>query len=143
MNNNWLPWELLQRERPHDWRIQRTAPKKTWLKHVEEDVKNQRLAISKARDIITGTDSSVLVKRTATSPSARYGLKKKKDWTKIREAVVFAKHQVLTVADVATIIRIISIEAIKKELLLIKEQKCFSSSSYKARTVLTTYRLQK
>ncbi|CAF1309316.1 unnamed protein product [Didymodactylos carnosus] len=33
--------------------MQRTAPKKTWIKHIDEDLKPQRISTGEARDIAT------------------------------------------------------------------------------------------
>ncbi|KAG2456027.1 GBRA1 protein, partial [Polypterus senegalus] len=51
MDENRLPHQLLWRERPTQWRIQRTAPKKTWLKQIEDDIRNRRINLDQARTI--------------------------------------------------------------------------------------------
>ncbi|XP_023231892.1 uncharacterized protein LOC111631815 [Centruroides sculpturatus] len=49
MDINRIPHQLLFRQRPTLWKIQHSAPKKTWTKHVEEDLKNQRLDLNQAK----------------------------------------------------------------------------------------------
>uniref|UniRef100_A0A914W8L9 Reverse transcriptase domain-containing protein n=1 Tax=Plectus sambesii TaxID=2011161 RepID=A0A914W8L9_9BILA len=51
MNDHRLPRRLLWRQRPPEWKIQRAAPKKTWLKCVEEDLRPQRLSPEGAKKI--------------------------------------------------------------------------------------------
>lgn len=53
MNNNRLPHRLLFRTRPTQWKIQRAAPRKTWLQQVETDIKKKRLNTSEARTLAT------------------------------------------------------------------------------------------
>ena len=50
MSTNRLPYKLLWREKPDHWRVQRAAPKKTWLKNIKEDLKNQRMNINVAKN---------------------------------------------------------------------------------------------
>ena len=53
MNNNRLPHRLLFRTRPQQWKIRRAAPRKTWRKQVEEDLKKRRLNLDEARALAT------------------------------------------------------------------------------------------
>ena len=50
MSSNWLPYKLLWREKPDHWRVQWASPKKTWLKNIKEDLKNQRMNINVAKN---------------------------------------------------------------------------------------------
>lgn len=42
MNNTHLPYKQLWRERPAHWKLQPAAPKKTWIKHIEEDLRSPK-----------------------------------------------------------------------------------------------------
>ena len=53
MDESRLPYRSLWRERPEQWKIERTAPKKTWIKQIEEDLRNQRLSLDDARSTAT------------------------------------------------------------------------------------------
>jgi hypothetical protein len=46
-----LPYQLLWRTRPSQWKIIRTAPKKIWSKQVENDLANRRLTLRDAKNI--------------------------------------------------------------------------------------------
>jgi CRISPR/Cas system CSM-associated protein Csm2 small subunit len=78
MNTSRLPHKLLWRKRPVHWRIQRAAPKKTWLKHIEEDLRNQRLTTDEARNIATNRQEwqrIVNERRNPAAPTAAYWLR--------------------------------------------------------------------
>ena len=78
MNTSRLPHKLLWRERPVHWRVQRAAPKKTWLKQVEADLKNQRLTINEARIIATDRQEWKRIvndARNSAAPTAAYWLR--------------------------------------------------------------------
>ena len=78
MSTHRLPYRLLWRKRPQSWRVQRSAPKKTWLKNVEEDLKSQRLSIDEAR-VIAGDRQEwrrvVNAVRDPVAPTAAYWLR--------------------------------------------------------------------
>jgi hypothetical protein len=48
MNSDRLPNALLWRQRPNNWRIRRKAPRKTWLKQIEDDLRTCRLSPEQA-----------------------------------------------------------------------------------------------
>ncbi|CAM4528368.1 unnamed protein product [Leuciscus chuanchicus] len=78
MSGSRLPHQLLWHDRPSQWRIQRTAPKKTWLKQVEEDIRNRRINIHDART--TALDRPAWKRlvneiRQPLVPTAAYGLR--------------------------------------------------------------------
>jgi hypothetical protein len=78
MNINRLPHKLLWHKRPVHWRVQRAAPKKTWLKHVEEDLKNQRLTTDEARNFATDRQEWKRIVndiRNPAAPTAAYWLR--------------------------------------------------------------------
>ena len=73
-----LPHRLLWRERPVQWRIKRTAPKKTWVKQIEEDLKNRRLSLDDARNTATdrqGWKRLMNEVRAPPAPTAAYWLR--------------------------------------------------------------------
>ncbi|CAF1031833.1 unnamed protein product [Didymodactylos carnosus] len=53
MNGSRLPHRLLWKTRPAQWKVQRSAPKKTWIKQAEENPKNRRLNLDEARNLAT------------------------------------------------------------------------------------------
>ena len=78
MNDNRLPRKLLWRDRPTEWRIQRSAPKKTWLKNIEDDLKNQRLSAIEARDVAKNRQEWKRIVngvRDPAAPTAAYWLR--------------------------------------------------------------------
>ena len=50
-----LQWfgRMSRSEKPDHWRVQRAAPKKTWLKNIKEDLKNQWMNLNIAKNIAT------------------------------------------------------------------------------------------
>lgn len=49
INTNRRPYKIMSRERPHHWRVQHAAPKKTWIKQIEEDLQSQGLTVDEAK----------------------------------------------------------------------------------------------
>lgn len=49
MNEQRLPYRLLWRHWPVKWKVQLKAPKKTWAKQIEADLKNQRFNLPDAK----------------------------------------------------------------------------------------------
>ena len=70
MGTNRLPHRLLWKQRPAQWRIQRTAPKKTWTKQVEEDLKNRRIDLNHARTIATDRKAWKAITKQVRNPAA-------------------------------------------------------------------------
>ena len=75
MTTNQLPYRLLWRKRPTQWKMERPAPKKTWNKQIEEDLRNQRLSLDNAK--ITATDRQAWKQlinriRSPLAPTATY-----------------------------------------------------------------------
>ena len=50
MNPHCLPYRLLWRTPLTEWKTQRNAPKKTWMKHIEEDLAKHRLNLTEAKE---------------------------------------------------------------------------------------------
>uniref|UniRef100_A0A914XBV3 Reverse transcriptase domain-containing protein n=1 Tax=Plectus sambesii TaxID=2011161 RepID=A0A914XBV3_9BILA len=78
MNDDRLPRRLLWCQRPPEWKIQRAAPKKTWLKCVEEDLRPQRLSAKGAKNIAAdqqGWKNIVNEVQDPVAPTAAYWLR--------------------------------------------------------------------
>ena len=78
MNNNRLPHRLLYRIRPTQWKIQRTAPKKTWIKQIEDDLTNRRLNLEEAKNLAKDRQAwKQLINelRNPLTPTAAYWLR--------------------------------------------------------------------
>lgn len=45
-----LPHKLFWRDRPTHWKIQKTAPKKTWKQQIEDDLKKRRINLQQAKN---------------------------------------------------------------------------------------------
>ena len=78
MSTNRLPYKLLWREKPDHWRVQRAAPKKTWLKNIKEDIKNQQMNIKVAKNIAMDRQKWKNIVNSAknpTAPTAAYWLR--------------------------------------------------------------------
>ncbi|MGH0144585.1 UNVERIFIED_CONTAM: hypothetical protein FKN15_052325 [Acipenser sinensis] len=74
------PYQLLWRKRPTEWKVQRAAPKKTWSKQIEEDLKNRRSTLCDAKAIAMDRKAweSVLSEvRNPAAPTVAYGLRRK------------------------------------------------------------------
>ncbi|RXM30605.1 RNA-directed DNA polymerase from mobile element jockey [Acipenser ruthenus] len=79
------PYQLLWRKCPTEWKVQRAAPKKTWSKQIEEDLKKRRSTLCDAKAIAMDREAwkSVLSEvRNPAAPIAAYGL-----WRKPRPIV--------------------------------------------------------
>ena len=70
MDESRLPYRSLWRERPEQWKIERTAPKKTWIKQIEEDLRNQRLSLDDARSTATDRQTWKRLMREIRDPLA-------------------------------------------------------------------------
>ena len=78
MSDSRLPRKLLWRVRPAQWKIQRSAPKKTWIKQVEEDVQKRRLSLSEAKQEAEDRNQwrqFITDIRQPLAPTAAYGLR--------------------------------------------------------------------
>ena len=76
MNAKRLPHQLLWRDRPTQWRILRTAPRKTWLHQIKDDLKRRRLTLDRARTLAEDRKlwrDSVILSHVA--PTAAYWLR--------------------------------------------------------------------
>ena len=78
MSESRLPHGLLWKQRPAQWKIQQTAPKKTWIKQIEKDLRNRRLTLDDARN--TATDRRAWKRfmddiRVPMAPTAAYWLR--------------------------------------------------------------------
>ena len=45
MKEKRFPYRGLWKSRPNQWKIQRTAPKKNWIKQIQNYIKNKRLSL--------------------------------------------------------------------------------------------------
>jgi len=73
-----LPHGLLWKHRPAQWKIQRTAPKKTWIKQIEEDLRPRRLTLDDAKNIAMDRQAWKRLMneiRDPTAPTAAYWLR--------------------------------------------------------------------
>ena len=70
MSTNRLPHKLLWRAKPDHWRVQRAAPKKTWLRNIEEDLKNQRIDINVAKNTAMDRQKWKTIVNGAKNPAA-------------------------------------------------------------------------
>ncbi|KAK6032379.1 reverse transcriptase [Ostertagia ostertagi] len=78
MGHDRIPNMLLWRRRPAQWKVQRTAPKKTWLKQVEEDLRALRCSVEHARCIAANRPEwrhFIQGVRTPMAPTAVYWLR--------------------------------------------------------------------
>ncbi|KAK6041872.1 hypothetical protein COOONC_17176 [Cooperia oncophora] len=78
MGHDRIPNMLLWRKRPAQWKVQRTAPKKTWLKQVEEDLRALRCSVEHARRIAANRPEwrhFIQGVRTPMAPTAVYWLR--------------------------------------------------------------------
>ena len=57
-------------KKPDHWRVQRAAPKKTWLRNIEEDLKNQRMNINVAKNIAMDHQKWKNIVNSAKNPAA-------------------------------------------------------------------------
>ena len=77
MSTDQLPRKLLWRERPTHWKVQRTAPKKTWTRQIEEDLKSHRLNLSQARQLASDRNKwkATVMEPSNKAPTAAYWLR--------------------------------------------------------------------
>ena len=70
MNPSRLPYQVLWRTRPETWKIQPTAPKKTWLKQVQSDLSRHRLNPNEAKDLAMDRKQWTKIVREVPDPVA-------------------------------------------------------------------------
>ncbi|EYB84083.1 hypothetical protein Y032_0323g2491 [Ancylostoma ceylanicum] len=70
MDTTRLPGSLLWRKRPTQWKVQRAAPKKTWIKQVEADLKTLRCSIVEAKIIAANRQEWKRVVQAIRTPVA-------------------------------------------------------------------------
>lgn len=79
MDTDRLPHQLLWRQRPIAWKVQKSAPKKTWTKQIEDDLKNRRLSLAEAKDTALDREawkSTMNDVRLPAAPTATYNLRR-------------------------------------------------------------------
>ncbi|EYC15731.1 hypothetical protein Y032_0036g3328 [Ancylostoma ceylanicum] len=70
MNPIRLPHSLLWRKRPTQWKVQRAAPKKTWMKLVKENLKTLQCSIVEAEIITENRQERERVVQAIVTPVA-------------------------------------------------------------------------
>ena len=79
MNPHRLPHRLLWRSRATGWKVQRNAPKKTWLKIIEEDLARHRLSPVEAKERALNKQQWKVITRNVingvVAPTAAYWLR--------------------------------------------------------------------
>ena len=79
MSANRIPQRILWGERPQQWRVQRLAPKKTWTKQLEADLKNRRVTVEDAKVIAMDRKAWKALSaevRNPPAPTTSYWLRK-------------------------------------------------------------------
>ena len=78
MDEHRFPYRPLWRRRPQQWKIQRSAPKKTWLKQIEDDLRNRRISVIEAKQMaLNRTTWRTVIRevRQPLAPTAAYWLR--------------------------------------------------------------------
>lgn len=70
MDPSRYPHGLLWLTRPTDWRVHRNAPKKTWMKQIQDDLKALRLDLEQARTIALDRKAWKIIVGQAREPAA-------------------------------------------------------------------------
>ena len=80
MKEKRFPYRALWKSRPNQWKIQRTAPKKTWIKQIQNDIKNKRLTLEQTKEITSNREkwrNFVHNIRGPIAPTTVYWLRRK------------------------------------------------------------------
>ena len=70
MNEERIPHNMLWKNKPDNWKISSSAPKKTWLKQIDNDLKNSRISVEEAKIKALDRRSWKTIVRNVHNPAA-------------------------------------------------------------------------
>ena len=70
MEKKRFPHRALWRSRPSQWKVQRAAPKKNWIKQIQNDIKNRRITLEESRKIALSREEWRGFRKNITGPIA-------------------------------------------------------------------------